>query len=72
VLLSEWTVGRRSVRLVQDVTAWFGAGVLRCEWRPDAPRKLSKIEWRQYRAGRATHHQQLANIIGYTIAVAEL
>jgi hypothetical protein len=50
----------------------MGAGVVRCEWQPDMPRKLGKAEWRAYRAGRDAHHERIANIIGRAVAVAEL
>ena len=47
-------------------------GKLRVEWNPKPPRKLSKAEWREYRAGRDAHHQRVANIIGGPVACAEL
>jgi hypothetical protein len=73
VVRSTWRVGSRTVTLTQDVSIIPGAvGTLRCEWEPDMPRKLSKHEWREYRAGRDAHHQRLANITGGTIACAEL
>lgn len=72
VLISEWRVGRRTVRIAQDVTARRGVGTLRCEWLPDTPRRLSKREWREYRAGRDAHHQKLADIVGGPIVCAEL
>jgi hypothetical protein len=73
VLVSEWRVGRRRVRLAQDVHIVTGSvGILRCEWEPDRPRKLNKAEWRQYRAGRDAHSQRVANIIGGAVACAEL
>ena len=74
VLISEWQVGRRTCRLVQDVTAAMhgSVGTLRCDWAPDRPRTLSKAEWREYRAGRDAHHQHVANIIGGNVLCAEL
>ena len=72
VLVSEWAVGRRTVRLVQDVTVTVGVSALRAEWSPDRPRKLGKREWREYRAGRDAHHQRVADIIGAPVASAEL
>ena len=73
VVRSTWAVGRRTVTVIQDVTIIAGAhGQLRAEWEPDRPRKLSKQEWRQYRAGRDAHWQKVANIIGGTVACAEL
>jgi hypothetical protein len=73
VLISEWTVGKRTVRVVQDVHAATGStGMLRTEWDPDRPRRLSKREWREYRAGRDAHWQQVANILGRPVALAEL
>jgi hypothetical protein len=56
ILRSTWTVGRRTVTVVQDVSIVSGAiGQLRAEWEPDQPRKLSKREWREYRTGRDAH-----------------
>jgi hypothetical protein len=75
VLISEWPVGKRTVRLVQDVNVVSGScsgyGTLRCEWIPNLPRRLGKREWREYRAGRDHHHQQLANILGSAVVLAE-
>ena len=73
ILRSTWRVGARSVTLVQDVSIIPGAiGQLRAEWEPNPPRRLSKQEWRQYRAGRDAHWQRIANIIGGAVACAEL
>ena len=72
VVRSTWTVGRRTVTVVQDVSIIPGAiGQLRAEWEPDPPRRLSKQEWRQYRAGRDRHWQRIADITGGVIACAE-
>ena len=74
VLRSSWQVSRRAVTLTQDVDACrhgLGAGMMRAEWSPDLPRKLSKHEWRAYREGRNAHHQRIANIIGGVVAYAE-
>ena len=73
ILRSTWSVGARTVTVTQDVSIIHGAvGTLRAEWTPDPPRKLSKQEWRQYRAGRDAHWQRIANIIGGAVACAEL
>ena len=72
IVRSTWTVGRRTVTVVQDVSIIPGAiGQLRAEWEPDPPRQLSKREWREYRAGRDAHWQRIANIIGGAVACAE-
>ena len=73
VVRSTWRVGRRTVTLTQDVAIIPGAiGTLRTEWEPDPPRRLSKRELREYRAGRDGHWQRVANIIGPAVAFAEL
>ena len=73
VVRSTWWVGARSVTVTQDVSIIPGAiGQLRAEWEPDAPRKLSKREWREYREGRDAHWQRIANIIGGAVTCAEL
>jgi hypothetical protein len=69
VLRSSWRVGARVVTVTQDVTA-TGVGMMRAEWSPDVSRKLSKAEWREYRAGRAAHWQRLANIVGGPVLLA--
>ena len=72
ILRSTWSVGRRTVTVVQDVAIISGAiGQLRAEWEPDPPRRLSKQEWRQYRAGRDAHWQRIANIVGGAVACVE-
>jgi hypothetical protein len=73
ILRSTWRVGPRTVTITQHVAIIPGAiGQLRAEWEPNPPRKLSKSEWRQYRAGRDAHWQRIANIIGSAVACAEL
>jgi hypothetical protein len=52
------------------MTSTAGVGWLRCEWRPNVPRKLRKAEMRQYNAGAAAHYQQVADIIGGNVVVA--
>jgi hypothetical protein len=42
------------------------------EWEPDRPRRLSKREWRQYRAGRDAIYAELSVMLGLRIAVVEL
>jgi hypothetical protein len=73
VLRSSWRVGRWTVTMTQDLEVIPGSvGALRVEWAPAMPRKLSKREWRGYRAGRDAHHQRVADITGGTVACAEL
>jgi hypothetical protein len=47
------------------------AGVIRVEWEPDFPKKLTKNELRTYQAGRNALYQRAANIIGGTVLLAE-
>jgi hypothetical protein len=73
VLRSSWRVGRCTVTMTQHLELIPGSfGTLRVEWAPAMPRKLSKAEWRQYRAGRDAHHQRIADITGAAVACAEL
>jgi hypothetical protein len=73
VVRSTWRVGRRTVTITQDVSIVPGAvGQLRAEWSPDPPRRFTKRELREYRAGRDGHGQRIANIIGAAVACADL
>ncbi|MCW5751361.1 MAG: hypothetical protein KIT07_01470 [Anaerolineales bacterium] len=49
-----------------------GALVLSAEWVPDMPKRLTKKEWRQYRAGRDSVIAEAAALIGGGIAMVEL
>jgi len=43
-----------------------------CEWEPTVPRRLSKREWREYRAGRDAAFAELCRVIGEPMMVVEL
>ena len=71
-LVRSWRVGRRTVtatvpqvRPGQVLHAAF-------EWHPDMPRRLSRREWKQYRAGRDKAFAELFAEIGVTGAVLEI
>ncbi len=71
-LVRSWRVGRRKVTAtVPQVRA---GQVLHAaiEWTPDMPRRLSRREWRQYRAGRDAAFAELFEEIGIRGAVLEI
>jgi hypothetical protein len=49
------------------------SGYFRAEWEPALPdRRLSKVEMRDYRAGRDAFLVMAANAIGGSVAIAEV
>jgi hypothetical protein len=74
VLRRSFPVSWRTVTITMAVAA-YGRGVVgqtRVQWSPDPPRRLSKAERRQYRAGRNALYQEVADVIGAAVAVAEV
>jgi hypothetical protein len=72
VIETIFVVGPRWCRIVSEAwPAMKGAGVIRAQWVPDTPRKFTKREWREYRAGRHQHFLKVARAIGGTVLVVE-
>ena len=71
-LVRTWRVGKRKVTAtVPQVRA---GQVLHAamEWDPDIPRRLSRREWQQYRAGRDAAFAELFAELGIRGAVLEI
>ena len=67
-----WRVGKRTVTATVPQVR---AGQVQCtsmEWDPDMPRKLSRREWQQYRAGRDAAFAELFAELGIKGAVVEI
>jgi hypothetical protein len=64
-----FTVGRRRVTLTFDLNAAHQSS---STWMPSFPRKLSKREWKQYRAGREVLMGYIADMTGGTILTIDL
>lgn len=74
VILSEFSVGRFRVRMVNHVDMMVRGSVsqMNVEWVPHFPSKLTKKELRQYIEHRNRHNQRLANITGGSILVVDV
>ena len=71
-LVRSWRVGRRTVTVtVPEIRT----GQVLCaafEWSPSRPRRLSRREWKQYRAGRDKAFEELFAEIGVKGVVLEI
>jgi len=72
LLVRSFKVGRRSVTLSVPRPKAGAPVALAAEWSPDLPRRLSKREWREYRAGRDALVADIAKAIGGTVLGVEL
>lgn len=72
LLTRTFRVGKRTVTLTFPRPKAGDALCLACEWSPDPPRRLSKAELRQYRAGRNAAVAELARELGVKAAVVEV
>lgn len=72
ILTRTFKVGRRTCTLTFPRPKAGDALCLACEWSPGPPRRLSKAEWREYRAGRNAAVAELARELGVRAAVVEL
>jgi hypothetical protein len=55
---------RLAVTFTHDRPPTDGLVMLRAEWEPGVPARLSRKAWRKYREGRAMFMALLANAIG--------
>jgi hypothetical protein len=70
LLVRSFPIGKRTVTI--SLPRPDSGLSLAAEWSPEPPRKLSKKEWRQYRAGRQTLLEEYAALTGHRIAVIEV
>ncbi len=71
-LIRTFPVGPRTVTLTAPR---LRAGQVSCatiEWHPDMPRRLSRREWKQYRAGRDAAFADLCGDLGIRGVMCEL
>ena len=66
-------VGKRTVTLAMErpERGDYGMELEHVEWRPSMPKRLTKKEWRQYRAGRDAMVAEAARLAGMTIGLME-
>ena len=71
-LVRTWRVGKRKVTVT--VPQMRTGQVLHAafEWHPSMPRRLSRREWREYRAGRDAAFAELFAELGIRGAVLEV
>ncbi len=67
-----WRVGKRKVTMTAPQVRAGQVASAAIEWHPDVPRKLSRREWRQYRAGRDAAFAELFAELGIRGAVLEI
>jgi hypothetical protein len=71
-LQSTFRVGKRRCTLTYDQAPERGtAMVVRAEWSPTVPKRLTKKEIRQYRAARAAVVAEIVRLTGFRIGVFE-
>ncbi len=71
-LVRTWRVGKRTVTATMPQPRRGQVRHTVMEWRPDMPRRLSRREWRQYRAGRDQAFAELFAELGVTGMVLEI
>jgi hypothetical protein len=74
ILRRSFKVGRRTVTITHDVDA-IGPGIsgqTNIRWSPDLPARLSAAEIKLYRKRRNAIFQEIADIIGGNVAVADI
>ena len=71
-LVRTWRVGRRKVTVTVPQIQTGQVLHAAFEWHPDTPRRLSRREWEQYRAGRDAAFAELFAEIGVKGMVLEI
>ncbi len=67
-----WRVGRRKVTLTAPQIRSSQVATATIEWAPDMPRRLSRKEWKQYRAGRDAAFAGLCGDLGIRGLLCEI
>ena len=67
-----WRVSKRRVTMTAPQTRSGQVAVASIEWRPTMPRKLSRREWKQYRAGRDEAFAELCRDLGVRGLLCEI
>ena len=71
-LLRTWRVGKRRVTMTAPKLRNGQVAMATIEWLPTMPIKLSRREWRQYRAGRDAAFAELCADLGIRGALIEI
>ena len=71
-LTRSFRVGRRTVTVTMPTPRKGEARCMTMEWTPDMPKRLSKREWRRYRAGRDAAVAELAELAGVKVMIVEM
>ncbi len=71
-LVRSWRVGKRRVTMTAPRPRNGQVHTATIEWHPDMPRRLSRREWKQYRAGRDAAFADLCSELGVSGALIEI
>ncbi len=71
-MMRSWRVGKREVTLTVPQPRSGQVATAAIEWHPDMPRRLSRREWKQYRAGRDAAFADLCRELGFAGALVEI
>ena len=71
-MMRTWRVGRRKVTLTVPQTRSGQVVTAAIEWHPDMPHRLSRREWKQYRAGRDKAFAGLCGELGIRGLLCEI
>ncbi len=71
-LTRTWRVGKRRVTVTMPQIRTGQVLQPAIEWSPNLPRRLSRREWREYRAGRDAAFAELFAELGIRGAVLEI
>ncbi len=71
-LMRTWRVGERRVTMTAPRLRNGQVAMATIEWLPTMPRKLSRREWKQYRAGRDAAFAELCRNLGVRGMLCEI
>ncbi len=71
-LVRTWRVGKRKVTMTAPKLRNGEVTMATIEWHPDMPRRLSRREWNQYRAGRDAAFADLCGDLGVRGLLCEI
>ncbi len=71
-MVRTWRVGKRKVIMTAPQIRNGQVAMTTIEWLPTMPSKLSRREWRQYRAGRDKAFAELCGDLGVRGVLCEL
>ncbi|MBI4183709.1 MAG: hypothetical protein HY521_06905 [Proteobacteria bacterium] len=72
ILTRHFSVGERTVTLTMPRPKVGGLVCMAVEWSPTVPRRLSRRELRQYRAGRDAALAEVGRVLGGPVGVVEI